>query len=782
MVTNYFVVDALGCVAAVIVFSAFLVPPGYLFATITDIAGFRARSLPLQILWSIVLSMPIALVLSAVVGRYLSTAHTLVLFELIFLAALAHVAFRLVPRFSRPRLDSNLRAVLLSMLALGAYLVLATSSIQVGQRLFESVNSSDWSVRIPLVGAALRNGVPPGNPLFAFEGVAQPSRYYFFWYALCAQVGRLTGLSARACLSGSVLWAGFGLAAVLFLYLKYFAEATTNLRRQCLLALGLCCVMGIDIVPAILGLFQHPLRLAPEIEWWRADRLPSFLGALIFAPHHIGGIVCAATGFLLLALTTLSSTPPSGRTRRWTPYFVSALGAGVCFAATAGTSTYIAFCFAFICVLYGIDRLRSRDWLAVGALVLSGVIAIALSRSFLHEMLSGPAVPSADPGGAHYFKLVLRDLPDARRIVAFLSRRMHHEILAGPLSFIFAAPILVILLISEAGFFLFPLWIRVARDVRRLRSGESFSAGEKALWACFLGAAIPALFISSEPTQHVNDLGRHAGLILRLILIVWSTPIVYEFVERRRAGEPLTARHPRLAQLAVLLLWIGVATQIWQVVLERTFLIFVQHHVITPEQPFRADADLGARYFEMRKGLETVQSGLPIGSVIQGNPGSRYLSIAEFYAARQFAAGDSGCIASFGGDPERCKVVVAELQKLYGGPPDTHNTPIEPFHTNFAPDAESTTTVETIRQVCAEQRLAILIAMDSDPAWSFPRSWVWQQPLYATPRIRFLACPSTSGALVSRATTSLAASSRDEVRLEVPASPALKTAGTKLDP
>lgn len=742
MSMNYVFLDAFGCASAAVAFAVFLIPPGYLFAYMTQIADFRRISALQQLLWSVALSIPLALVISAVLGRHLSPAHTLFLFELIAVLALTHLVLRARRvRPTRIQPDSALKIILFSMLALSVYLALATSSIQIGQRLFESVNASDWSVRIPLVGAALRNGVPPGNPLFAYEGHAQTSRYYFYWYALCAQVGRLTGLPARACLSGSVIWSGFGLVSILFLYLKHLAGITTTLRRQCALALGLCCVMGIDIIPAVAGLFQHPLRLAPEIEWWRGDRLPSFLGAVIFAPHHIGGIVCAATGFLVLALTTLRLQRPPSRLS-WRPYPLAALAGGLCFAATAGASTYIAFCFAFICIVYGLDLLKHRRWLAVGALVLSGALAVVLSRAFLHEMLSGPAPASADPGGAHFFKFVVRDFPDAQRIVGFLSRRLHHEINSGPLSYLFATPIFPILLASEAGFFIFPLAIRIRRDLNRLRSHVPFSAGERALWACFIGAAIPALFISSEPTQHVNDLGRHAGLILRLILIVWSTPIVYEFLERRRASPALAWRHPLLTRIAVAMFVLGIATQLWQIVLDRTFLMLMQTHAINPEQPFQADADPGGRYFDLRRGLETVQRNLPESAVIAGNPGSRYLSIAEFYAARQFAAGDSGCVATFGGNPELCKAVVSELQRLYGGIADTRSGPFAPFHTNAAPDAEATTSVGTFRRTCSDQRLSALIAMDSDPAWKFPTSWVWQQPLYATSRVRILPCPS----------------------------------------
>ncbi len=428
---------------------------------------------------------------------------------------------------------------------------------------------------------------------------------------------------------------------------------------------------------------------------------------------------------------------------QWRPYLLAGVGAGLCFAATAGTSTYVAFCFALIATLYGLDKLYDRRWLAVGALLLSGIVALVLSKAFLHEILTGPALATADSGRSHFFKLYVRDGPDARRILGFFSRRLHHEIIQGPWSYILAAPIVPVLVASEAGFFLVPFFVRISRDLKQLQQRLPLSGGQRALWACFIGASMPAIFLSSEPTQHVNDLGRHSGLIVRLVLIVWSTPIVHEFLQARRAGEPVIRRNPVMAALALVLLFIGIGTQIWQIVLDRTFLMIVQAHSMNPEPPFRADADLGARYFDLRKGLDTVETTLPPQAIIQGNPGSRYISIAELYSARQFSAGDSGCMAAFGGSPKVCAGLVDQLHKLYGGPNDSQDRPFAPLHTNISFDAESTTTVQAFREVCRDQHLSLLVAMDSDPAWSFPNSWVWQEPLYATPRVRLLACPAT---------------------------------------
>ena len=745
---NYTLLDLLGATAAALTFSLFLLSPGYLFALWLDVAGMRRKGPYEQALWAVALSLPIALLISSVLGRYVSTSTILAIFTILDAIALARLLVVLRRSPIRFGMDRGTRTLLLCLASFAAYLLIATTSIQVGPRLFEGVNAADWSVRLPLVDSAIRNDIPPSNPLFTAAGTPQPMRYYYFWYVLCAQAGRLTGLPARACLSGSILWSAAGLISALFLFVRYLCgDKNSKIRRLYLTTLALCCVMGFDVIPTIARLFAHPHEFTPEIEWWRDDRVPSFIGAIVFAPHHIAGVVCGAIGFLVLASANRSArSEPGGSSAPLRLYAVSALTSGICFAAMSGTSTYVALCFVFICAAYGINLILERRWLAVAALILGGTIAVLLARPFLHEMLSGPALASHE-AGHQYLKFAIRNLKDGRRVVGFISVRLSHQkILHGWKSYVPGAFIAMLWTLFEIGFFLFPLMIRIKRDLRRLRVGEIFPPEQRALWACFLGICIPTLFLSSEPTQGINDLGRHAGLVVRFLLIVWSVPLVDEFLQRRRQGKPIWPGHPMLLRLAVASLAIGVVTQAWQVVVDRTYLMMAQIDRFNPEMPFIRDTTFGERYFDMRRGFEAVAPVLPPDAIVQANPGSRFEPIVMLYANRVMAAGDNGCEAAFGGDPELCKPIIRDLQKLYGGPADHQFVPYGPFLTQFTPDFEDQTTVATFDQVCRDEKLSMVIAHDSDPAWSSPRSWVWQKPLYATPRVRFLPCPSLRSA------------------------------------
>ncbi len=727
---------------AAIAFAPLLLTPGYLCLLCLPARSGRRRTPPETLLWSLLLSLPLSLFLCAIVGRWISPAGLAWIFGLIAAVAVAfflsHHRHRADLAAARASLFQPLTPLLL---VLAGLLLFATVGIEHAGHLFEGVHAADWSVRVPLVAAAVRDGVPPGNPFFAVAAHEQPGRFYFYWYSLCAVVARFTHLPPRACLAGSVVWSAFALIGLLILSLRNLLDLRLQLSRRATLAFGLCFVMGPDIVPAVAFLFTHPVHLTPEIEWWHADRIPSFFGAFIFAPHHIAGLCCAVLAFLLLAELQPDGSAPPGRLR----LAVTSILVAICFAATAGTSTYIAFCFGVIGALYAMDLIRHRQWLTLAALVSGALLALAISAPFLHSLLSGAALPAPSSPSAHqhFFRFTLRELADGDRAVIYVSKHLHHRVTNRPLLHLLALPFVAIYLPLELGFFLFPFAIRLTRDLHRLRSHQSLTSGERLLWLIFLGAALPALFLSSDPTQGVNDLGRHAGLILRFVLVVWSTPLVAEYLDRLRSDQPLAPRHPWAARLALFFLVLGLASQLWQIVIDRSFLAIMHRSRLNPESPFAQDTNLGGRYLDLRRGLQFVESRLPAGAVVQSNPGSRYQPIVMLYSDHPFAAGDISCEAAFGGDLRLCRPMVLELEHLFGGPPDVQDVPREPYHTVIATDAPTTTTPAAFKQTCSDLHLAALVAQNSDPAWGLPESWVWKEkPVYATPIIRIFACPA----------------------------------------
>lgn len=90
------------------------------------------------------------------------------------------------------------------------------------------------------------------------------------------------------------------------------------------------------------------------------------------------------------------------------------------------------------------------------------------------------------------------------------------------------------------------------------------------------------------------------------------------------------------------------------------------------------------------------------------------------YADRRAVAGDLGCEATFGGNSRACAPIVTELQKLY--------------------PAQGPATAG-IQDVCANLRIDVVIAKDTDHVWTDRQSWVWKErPLYRNRYIRLFSC------------------------------------------
>ena len=204
------------CTAA---FAIFLLPPGYLAARLFNLKNMRAHSGAEQLLWSVALSIPLALVLAELLGRVQKPAAVLGVF---FAMALAAVVV-LVDTRKTPAAPISREACLITTAALllGAYLLITLVDVQVGNRLFVPTVITDWGVRIPFVESAIRGPVPPLNPLSALQPAVPSMRYYYFWYLLCALPGRMLHTPPGGVLAASAVWAGFALFAVAFLSLKY---------------------------------------------------------------------------------------------------------------------------------------------------------------------------------------------------------------------------------------------------------------------------------------------------------------------------------------------------------------------------------------------------------------------------------------------------------------------------------------------------------------------------------------------------------------------------------
>lgn len=727
--------DLLQSFQALLGFSIFFIPPGYLLASLTQIANFRTLSLPERLLWSLSLSTPLAILLSVMLGRHFfpGLCNTVV-----YLCGTAFVIL-LIAQAIRGRLsnacewDRPTVLCVFLMAGLAIYVLLATVGIQVDHRLFESVASGDWSVRVPLVSAAIHGSVPPLNPFYGINGQAFELRYYYYWYVLCGQAGRMLHSTPRAVLTASAAWSGLALFSILFLFFKYLfrpdsSESGTTIRRLCLLSIPVSCILGLDIIPSIIGTFMHPVKVFPEMEWWRwaGDFSMSFHTAILYAPHHTAGLVCCMTGFLLLTLCVVSTgTLPCTLQRR---LFYGVL-AGVCFAAAAGSSTYVTFFFVLACTLFAVDRAFARDWHTVAAIALCGMVAFCVSWGFLHELMHNAGTSAQTKQGSRFLAFYPRDWR-----LAYVTLHMQwgatKHLVSRPhwLDILFRVPIWIMLFVIELGFFGFVLAYRLhAHWPRR----KQLSDRERLQWILCGSFAFCGLFITSAAVIGVNDLGRHAGFALRFVAILWATPLIARWLWSSQPWPLLQHTWLRRTILATIIL--GISAQLWQVVLQRTYFMLVDSGHLVARPPFPSFRNIGFRYFETRKAFDALDRTLPADASIQFNPRSSYWALMTIYLNHRVAAGDRDCMTAFGGDEVACSVAMPAIQALFGGSHFRDN--------NIAFDPQGVTQQAFI-QICAQHHLAAVIATASDRVWPEKTSWVWTEPvLYADSSIRVLTCP-----------------------------------------
>ena len=743
--------DALQTLLGMAAFSLLFLSPGYVLAAACNLMGFRSRSIPERFLWAVALSGPVSAVLAAIAGRIIPTVPMLSIFAVLGVAAAVLLALDLRRRWPdrSQDFDRTFWIVAVCVALVAVYCVLATLGVQTHHSLYESVDASDWNIRFPLVQSAVRGGIPPHNPLFAVNGVAPPMRYYYFWYELCAQVVRMTHIPARAAFMASTLWGYLSLIAVTFLLIKYLGthsgfatvckdaakpkQPPASLRTVCVVALGLTFVMGLDLLVALAGLMFHRVRLMPEIEWWHPDRLPSWLGATLVAPHHLAGVAFGAMGFLLLALT------PKGIRQRT----LHALLAAICFAALVGTSTYQSLCFAMAGGLLAVIRARKREWGMLALLVLCIAIALLLARPFLHEMMTthgySAALDANDAPrsfiGNSVLKVVVQNWHFSYGVIGFYARIWHLPFLHNPLRYIFPLMLLPLIYIVELTFYLFVIWYQFRLD---FRSGVQPTEKALLLWALFAGFAIPCFLLSSAPLQGTNDLGAHAGLALRLVLIVWAAPMLANAWRTLQSGCMPSPRGRWVVRITFAAIIIGLGGQLWQITLDRIYLPLVAHGLVNSRL-----FDKGDPFLAIRNASNAAAASVPPDAIVQSNPEGLWQTVFMLYANRQMAAGNEGCEVAFGGSLQVCRTeVIPPLHGIYGGSGLRYSF-LSPLEKMEPPADPAQMTATNFAATCTKLHLAALLVSSADPAWGVPTSWVWTQtPLYADDSVRVIPCPS----------------------------------------
>lgn len=443
-------------------------------------------------------------------------------------------------------------------------------------------------------------------------------------------------------------------------------------------------------------------------------------------------MVCCLIGMLLIVLAA-----------RQTALFqkiLPALLAGFCFAAAAGTSTYITGFFVLFCALWLLYSIWQRDWPTLLFIAVAGASALLLSLPYIHEMLASNAVTSSAGPTHRFLQFTLRSNDQAHYQINYLLRYFRHQeptphASAGQI--LMRLPLLLGFYIAEFGFFLFVLADRIRTD---FFSRNPLSANARLLWLLFASFALPGFFLSSAALQTNNDLGRHAGMCMRFVLVLWAVPWILQVRGRLRAGNIASPRRRWMLRCAAAAFTVGLATQLWQIVILRIYIPLVDSGRIPSYVVPLRFPHIATRFYDIRRATDALSANTSPGSIVQANPRGRLEPIVYLYETRQLAAVDEGCNTPFGGDPNDCTRIVAPILSLFGGSgPRRQGEPRDKPRTAFDP---ALVTPANFATVCRQQSIAAMVATYTDPVWQHPDTWVWQMhPLYANSTARVFLCP-----------------------------------------
>ena len=669
--------DIAGTAAAFAIFGLFAFVPGYALGWALNLLDFRRRGALAQAALGVSLSIATCPIVAYVAGRLAPSWAIWLVFAPFwagFVLLLAARWRRMTPRGYR--LPKALAA---------AWLLLGTASmidLQWGNRLYYSVISFDYTLRVAITSAITRSGIPPPNPYF-FPGRPELLRYHYFWMILCSLAQRAGGgvISARLALFGGTLWCGLALMAVLALYLRFAdPEGPVRLRYRVGLAIALLGVTGLDLFPNLL-LLRNGVVLA-DMEWWN-EQVTSWVGTMLWVPHHLASLVACLTGFLLLW-----SAPALRRDA-----VAAAAVAGLCFASAVGCSVYVAFTFFVFLAVWGLIGLIRKWHRDTGLLILAGCCAAVPLLQYVRD-LRGPA-----SGGSFLVPMVR-----AFRIPDLILASMHASLWKISLANLLLLPLNYFL---ELGFFL-PIGLIA---LKRLRAAKKpWSRWELAACAMAGSSIAVCTFLRSGVIGN-NDLGCRGFLPAQFILLLCAVSL---------AGEP-ALRGRRLRGWLAFLLLAGAASSVYQVCLLRGFTVLSEFARVTRYPWLGEDSQIGKRTYAARQVYEQLRQTQPVTAVMQYNPNEPEFIPYGLYADRQLGAGGSDCSTVMGGDASLCAGMYPLVNGLFDPPAAAP-----------APEVDA---------VCNQFAISVLVARDKDPVWADPRSWVWnRKPLAANSMMRAVAC------------------------------------------
>jgi hypothetical protein len=687
---------------------------GYLVGWYGNIHRFRERSLVERVFWSLPLSLAVSTIASVLIGKFLSLTAVAVFFVASALFSIATLGIEWLRR-RRSGTEWNFGIQPLGTIALTIALafvagaVLSLVDFQVGQRLYMSLPFYDHGVRVNWSESILRTGVPPNNPLY-FYGQAARLRYYYFWLVDCAAVSKIWHLDLRAVMTASCIWAGFCLATIIGLYLKYFLVVGARLRRQFLVSMYLFTVGGLAVLAIFLKIaFLHQSARANV---WYAIQIPDWWSILMYYPHHVASLVCVLLAFLLAWLAVHESSSARGR------------GVVLIAAASAsafGLSVYVAFAFFLVMLAWSAWQLAiEREWRAPLVLALGATGAFILLIPYLRELTASQGKMS----GPGLFSFAIRPTIPTHYLLSlslFSPFASQHPATAENIA---RAIMLMPAYIIELGFFILVLAVFLLPG---LRGRGRLTQSQRSL-VFIVVVTFPIVSLIQSGVISVNDFGLHSAMFLQVPLLLLASELVMSWrLESRKTTDPhLTQGLPRkvprwLRSLATLAIMVGIFSTSYRALALRFFLPLGESGAKDPK--VANVAHLSHKAYISEVGYAHLNPLIPRDAIVQFNAIDPWafwknVDLVNVHHQVAMAGGALWCGSELGGDPAGCPQMVDEINNLYTG-----------------------ATADQARSTCRSFAIQYLVANVYDPVWKDKQSWVWNlTPVVADPEFRAVDC------------------------------------------
>jgi hypothetical protein len=370
---------------------------------------------------------------------------------------------------------------------------------------------------------------------------------------------------------------------------------------------------------------------------------------------------------------------------------------GAAFASAVGSSIFVTFVFAAFLCLWTLVTIWKRWRRETLGLLAAGSVMIVLSLPYLRELSS--AGETASP-----FHLTVRAFPLASIIATpRLSEAWRLIVVNGAL--------LPLNYFLEFGFF----FLVAASKWRQIRSaGKPVSRNDLALALMLTTSLAICTFVRSN-SSGMNDLGWRGMLVAEFVLVLWAVDL---FPASGRPG--FVSAHQRALMVAFVVL--GLAGTVYDLVIARAYPILADLGKLPPLDWMSPDREFGQRTYAARSAYEWLRHATPSTAAVQSNPNVVFQdTLGMLYGDRHTVAADLKCLTAFGGDAAECRPLVAKLQEI------------------FPPAGRQVS--GGLQEVCGALPVDVLVAKDTDSAWSDRQSWVWRgKPMYGNQFVRLFPC------------------------------------------